>query len=74
MPKIFFDFRQYHQGFTNATGVDKDGYYKVELSKDGKRTTHKIHRLVAREFIENPERKTRVDTIVHNRSNNQVTN
>ena len=33
---------------------DGRGYLQVSLSKNGKRKTYKIHRLVAEAFIENP--------------------
>ena len=50
------------------------GYLQVNLSKDGKKKTFKVHRLVARAFIENPENKEEVDQIDTNRTNNRVTN
>ncbi|AZF89223.1 HNH nuclease like protein [Bacillus phage vB_BthM-Goe5] len=34
--------------------VDKYGYAEVSLSKDGKRTSCKVHRLVAQAFVDNP--------------------
>lgn len=33
---------------------DKDGYYQLGLSKNDVRTYHKVHRLVAIAFLENP--------------------
>ena len=36
---------------------DKDGYLKVQLSKNGKRKTCLVHRLVAQTFLPNPENK-----------------
>lgn len=33
---------------------DKDGYYQLGLTKNKKRTFHKVHRLVAIAFVENP--------------------
>ena len=38
-------------------GEDKDGYYKVQLSKNGEYKTCKVHRLVAQTFLPNPENK-----------------
>ena len=53
---------------------DCRGYLKVNLYKDGKRKNHKIHILVANEFIEKPDGKTCVDHIDKNRLNNIVEN
>lgn len=36
------------------TGKDKYGYLFVYLYKDGKRKFHKVHRLVAQAFLDNP--------------------
>ena len=55
-------------------GVDGGGYLKVNLSKDGKANNHKIHQLVANEFIEKPDGKTCVDHIDKNRLKNIVEN
>ena len=55
-------------------GDDCRGYLKVNLYKDGKRKNHKIHILVANEFIEKPDGKTCVDHIDKNRLNNIVEN
>jgi hypothetical protein len=56
--------------------VNSNGYYNVVLRKDGKPYNHKVHRLVAHEFLENPEvtQKLNVDHIDRNKLNNQVTN
>ena len=54
----------------NATG----DYYKVTLCKDNKQFTKRIHKLVAHEFVENPENKSNIDHIDRNRSNNQYNN
>ena len=37
-----------------SLSLDKDGYQLVSLGKNGKRETKKVHRLVAQEFIPNP--------------------
>ena len=39
------------------------GYLCLGLSLNGKRTQHKVHRLVALEFLPNPENKPTVDHI-----------
>lgn len=53
---------------------DRNGYLSVNLYKDGVVTTRKIHRLVARAFVPNPENKPCVDHIDRDRQNNVVTN
>ena len=55
-------------------GDDTHGYLKVHLSKNGKVKTHKVHILVANEFIERPDGKSCVDHIDRNRINNHVNN
>ena len=51
-------------------------YYFVCLSKNGKKTTHNIHRLVACAFVFNPdsEHKTQVNHIDETRTNNFANN
>ena len=51
-----------------------DGYYKINLSKNGTIKNKKIHKLVANAFIENPENKSCVDHIDNNRLNNNISN
>jgi hypothetical protein len=53
---------------------DKNGYFRVSLSKDNKRTTFRIHRLVAIEFIDNRNNKKCVDHIDGDRKNNFIGN
>ena len=48
---------------------DKDGYLKVNLHRDGKSKTHKVHRVVATEFIPNPKRLPHVNHKDKNRRN-----
>ena len=38
-------------------GTDKDGYFQVNLCKNGESKTCRVHRLVAQTFIPNPENK-----------------
>ena len=49
-------------------------YYCVELSKDGKPKTAKLHRVVAEAFIPNPLNKSCVNHIDYDTSNNKVEN
>lgn len=41
--------------------TDKNGYLLVNLYKNGNQLTHKVHRLVAKAFIDNPEDKPEVN-------------
>ena len=54
--------------------LDTSGYYKVNLYKNGKRKTFRIHQLVAKHFIPNPMLKGYIDHIDQNRLNNNVSN
>ena len=56
------------QSFTST------GYKKVELYKDGKRKSFKVHRLVAIAFISNPDNKPEVNHIDGNKINNNIDN
>lgn len=50
------------------------GYLKVCLYEKGKRRSYLVHRLVAEEFIPNPENKPTVNHIDGNKENNNVEN
>ncbi len=52
----------------------KNGYYQVGLYKDGKQKPFYTHRLVASEFIDNPNNKPYVDHVDNVRSNNSINN
>lgn len=53
---------------------DKDGYLIVTLAKCGVTKTHKVHRIVASTFIENPECKSEVNHIDEDKTNNTIIN
>lgn len=53
---------------------DKNGYLTVDLYKDGKRSTRRVHRLVAEEFIPNPDGKPEVNHKDGNKHNNISSN
>ena len=50
------------------------GYWKVELYKNKKRKSKKVHRLVAKAFIPNPKNKPQINHIDGNPLNNNVEN
>lgn len=50
------------------------GYLTLSLSKNGKVTKYRVHRLVAEAFIPNPENKLKVDHINAVRTDNKVAN
>jgi hypothetical protein len=52
---------------------DKDGYLRLDLYKEGK-SKHKIHRLVAIAFLENPDNLGEVDHINQIKSDNWLEN
>ena len=55
--------------------LSHDGCLRIDLRKIGEKKKHyKVHRLVATEFIENPDDKLCVDHIDGDRQNNDVSN
>ena len=54
--------------------LDKDDYHRVNLCKDKKMKTFRIHRLVAEAFIPNPKGLPQVNHKDENKSNNCVEN
>ena len=53
---------------------NKRGYLLVALSKDKRKKTHQVHRLVAIAFLPNTESKPTVNHLDENKSNNFVGN
>lgn len=53
---------------------DKDGYSQIGLRKNNKKTTIKIHRLVAIHFLSNPYNLPEVNHINEDKSDNRVEN
>ena len=72
--------RRYHTRKTylkHQTGRCKHSNFKykfVVLQKDGVRTTHYIHNLLAKAFIPNPENKSSVYHIDGDTTNNSIDN
>lgn len=54
--------------------LDHNGYPIVNLWKDGKQKTFKVHRLVANAFIPNLNNLPQINHIDENKQNNNVTN
>lgn len=62
-----------------ATGNDlrqsvRNGYKCVNLWRDNKYKTKKVHRLVAQAFVPNPSQKTQINHIDGNKANNHANN
>lgn len=53
---------------------DTNGYLMVNLHKDGKQYSKRIHRLVAEAFINNPNNYDQINHIDENKENNNVNN
>ena len=54
--------------------IRKDVYYQICLCENSMKTRYLIHRLVAREFSENPDNKNFVDHMNHNKADNTILN
>lgn len=54
--------------------IDRKGYMRVNLSKNGELKTIRVHTLVAREFIPNPYGLTEINHIDEDKTNNAVCN
>ena len=53
---------------------NKFGYMNVSLYRDGKQKQYKVHRLIAKAFIPNPQNKEQVNHIDGNKTHNVVWN
>ena len=55
--------------------IETSGYYRIGLyNQEGKQIYHYIHRLVAHEFLHNPDDLPCVDHQDHNKANNTILN
>lgn len=50
------------------------GYFYIHLKKEGKRSKSFIHRLLALQYIDNPDNKPEIDHIDRNNQNNSLEN
>lgn len=71
--------RKYHNGYVRKGQIrkpqhDKDGYLRINLYKKGKPKMWFIHRLVAQEFIPNPDNLKQINHKNLNKEDNRVEN
>lgn len=64
----------YGKGRLLKPNVDEDGYFRVALSKEGKRKDYYCHRLVAMAFLPNADESRQINHIDGNKQNNNVDN
>lgn len=64
----------YHNNRKLKTTLDKDGYVQIGITVNRKTKTMKVHRLVAKAFISNPNDLKEVNHIDGDKQNNSVGN
>lgn len=57
-----------------SSWIDNVGYHQIVLYKNKKRCYLRVHRLIAKALIPNPENKAQVDHVDGNKLNNHVDN
>lgn len=66
--------KRFVRGKVLKTNLDKYGYEKVVLRKNGKKFNHTMHRLVALTFIPNSENKPHINHINEIKTDNRIEN
>ena len=69
---LSLNYRRTGKAKLMTPGTDKDGYFQVNLRKNGEDKWCKVHRLVAETFLENPENLPEVNHKDENKKNNFV--
>jgi len=54
--------------------VETDGYVRIPLTKNNKQKKYQLHRLIALQFIPNPNNYDYIDHIDNNKQNNSIEN
>lgn len=70
----FGEMKSKIKGVTLKPAKNHYGYYDVVLSKEGKAKMYRLHTLVAKTFIENPQNKPQVNHINGVKTDNRVEN
>lgn len=68
------EIRNDKSGKIKAQRLNRYGYPITSIYKDGKAYTHRVHRLVANAFIDNPDDKPQVNHKDGNKCNNHLDN
>lgn len=68
------EYDMHHKGRILKTIVMKDGYESIQIFKDSKHHTYKVHRLVAKAFLPNPDNLPEVNHKDGNKCNNTSEN
>ena len=69
---LSLNYRRTGKSKLMTPGTDKDGYFQVNLRKNGEDKWCKVHRLVAETFLPNPENLPEVNHKDENKKNNFV--
>jgi len=72
--KIYSHKKHKHKGKFLKFHVNNNGYLSVGLSRDKKRKTFSVHRIIANTFLDNTENKEEVNHIDGDKKNNNIEN